>query len=699
LTHDIEDHISPQPTSEIFVPEAERLANPEEFQPSFEPSTLETIPQAQPSIPFPPAPSFCIINLREGCYRISYRPNSELHIYNGTFRVDRSEGNTTTISGDFYQFLNPIIGPPSTLSDLLEDVTAPLITRPIPIPPIPIPHIPFGIPVYPRNRYYSYLKVVGIQLNTKLGKCNLTLTVEEYLYTQPPVGSFDGSFATTANRTFTVVLSPKAPPVGFTSSHFEGKLYEGGMEKGSFSMGWVSPFFRKATLEVAVLQGATAPQPVPAATGSGTEDFRTVFATCGWDVNAVINQTPLAVPPGINPNACWTAAALHDLMTTTVHSTDTHLDKVWHLHVLVVLGTLGCGRGIMFDSIGVPREGVASFCNDGYPSSESSNFGTAANQRQQDVPRAFMRSACHESGHGFNQIHQNATEEGEPGSDNSIMTTTPEVADVLGGLTTGDPGVFPTNIVLRFNRHVRHHMIHFPDMVVRPGGMSFGTGHNTTVPQSDMNRHYFSAEQLELKVSPKAKRVKLGEPLPVDWQIVNSSKVNIPVPNNISIEAQHSYISIYDPNGHSKLMKSFMIQTDTVRMQELKPGDKVESKALLFWSPNGFAFETPGRHIIELKTIWNYAGVQYGVRATTQVWCDYPISERDNEVASILLNEDVGKFIALGGGASHLEEAVSRIEKVKSAHSDHPAYRSIMSLEHEARNRGTGKGETKKKGE
>ena len=249
-----------------------------------------------------------------------------------------------------------------------------------------------------------------------------------------------------------MVLSPRVPPFGFTGSYFEGKLYEGGVEKGSFHMGWVSKFFRKATLEVAVLQGAIAPQPVPAAGGSGTEDFNTVFATCGWNVNAVVNPQPLPVPAGVNPNDCWTTAALHDLMTTTVHSTDTHLDKVWHLHVLVVPGKLGCGRGVMFDTIGVPREGVASFCKDGYPSSESSNFGTAADQRQQDIPRAFLRSASHESGHGFNQIHQNVTEEGETGSDNSIMTTTPEVADVLGGPTTGEPGVFPTDIALKFNR-------------------------------------------------------------------------------------------------------------------------------------------------------------------------------------------------------------------------------------------------------
>lgn len=48
--------------------------------------------------------------------------------------------------------------------------------------------------------------------------------------------------------------------------------------------------------------------------------------------------------------------------------------------------------------------------------------------------------------------------------------------------------------------------------------------------------------------------------------------------------------------------------------------------------------------------------------------------------ATLASAQDVGKFIALGGGASHLEEAVSRIEKLKK-HPDHPAHLSIMNLE------------------
>jgi len=497
----------------------------------------------------------------------------------------------------------------------------------------------------------------------------MTLSMEEYVYTQPPPGSYDGSFPSTPTRTVTVVLTQKGSPFGFGSPYFEGSLYEGGIEKGSFTMGWVSPYFRKATLEIATLQGAVAPAPV------GAEDFHSVFETAGWDVNAVLNPNPLSVPGGVNPNACWSSADLHNLMTSTVHTSDTHLDTVWHLHVLVVPAAMGCGRGIMFDTINVPREGVASFCDDGYPTSQSANFGTAANQKQRDVPRAFLRSACHEVGHGFNQQHQEITSFGEPGADNSIMTTTPSVADVLGG----PPGVFPDNINLGFNDHVRHHLIHFPDPAVRPGGMTFGTGHSSTVPQSDLDRYFFTPDEMELSVQAMKNRIKIGEPCEVDLELTNKSNVDIPTPTDIGTEAQHTYITIENPHGDLRLMKSFVIQTDNVTIEPLKPGGKIKAHATIFWSSQGFAFEIPGNHTIEVKTIWNYQGFQCGVKATTDVWLDFPTSDKDNETASLLLHQDVGKFVALGG-APHLDEAVSRIDKAKAINPEHPGYKSMSKL-------------------
>src|SRR5262249_47454166 len=193
------------------------------------------------------------------------------------------------------------------------------------------------------------------------------------------------------------------------------------------TLAWVSKYFRRATLEIDTLTGAVPPAPVPDGSG-GMEFFDTVFGRTGWQLKVVSDQTNVPVPSGVVPTDFWSSADLHNLMTT-VRNPSTNLDTEWHVHLVVVPAKLGCSRGVMYDQIGVPREGCASFSDDGYPTSDSSNFGTAANKKQRDIPRAYLRSATHEVTHTLNQIHQ----EQETTADNSTITTTPSVADVLGG--------------------------------------------------------------------------------------------------------------------------------------------------------------------------------------------------------------------------------------------------------------------------
>src|SRR6266851_4988501 len=678
MPHDAANHTTPEPGetehdhdpsgatsspgASAAVPMAEALPGGEGATTPIAPNPALPItpPQPNPAIPLPPF-HLCKINLKQGCYRITFRPNSGINIYTGTLRVDKF-GGKTTISGDLYRFLRfPLPLPLPTSPSTRFPVAAPSLGPP-PVSPS-IFAIPLGIPIYARNKYYSYLKVTNIQFSPVLsaGPCTVTLTAQEYVYTQPPAGSFNGTFPPApGTRTVAIVLSPTTAPAGFSGPYFEGRLLQGGVDQGSFTMGRVSNFFRKATVEVDTLTGAVAPVAVPAISGGGTEDIKTVFATAGWDIAVVYDQTNVPVPAGVTATNCWSSADLHALMLS-VRNPATNLDTEWHMHLVVVPAKMGCGRGVMYDTIGVPREGVASFSDDGYPTTDSSNFGTAANQKQRNVPRAFMRSASHELGHGFNQIHQ----EQEGGGDNSIMTTSPGVADFLGGPATGAPGVFPTDINLGFNEHVRHHLVHFPDIVVRPGGMTFGTGHGSTVPEADKNRHYFSTEELELRLDPEHTGINLGEPLRLTWELVNNSATPIPAPTDISIEAQHAFITVINSHGDSKPMASFVIQTEGVKIAELQPQKSLEAETRVFWSARcGFAFDTPGRYQIEVRVLWGIAGAQLGVKASTQVWVNYPQTPADNEAAATLLHHEVGMYVALGGGAKHLTEAVSRLTNV-----------------------------------
>ena len=190
------------PEGAPFVPLAEPVATGFESGTEFTPNPEGPIgpegpfPFPQPQFPplpgpWPWPPRFCFINLQTGCYRITFTPGPKFPFpfpvrfwYEGTMRVD-TVGSTTTMSGDLYLYRwIPIV------------VEGPVF-QPL-----------YDIPIYPRNRYSSYLKVINIQKSPifTTGPCQLTLTAEEYFYTQPPAGSFNGTFPPApGSRTVTIV--------------------------------------------------------------------------------------------------------------------------------------------------------------------------------------------------------------------------------------------------------------------------------------------------------------------------------------------------------------------------------------------------------------------------------------------------------------------------------------------------------------
>lgn len=123
-------------------------------------------------------------------------------------------------------------------------------------------------------------------------------------------------------------------------------------------------------------------------------------------------------------------------------------------------------------------------------------------------------------------------------------------------------------------------------------------------------------------------------------------------------------------------MPSFVIQTDHVKVETLEPDAKPRTASTrLFWSSQGFAFPEPGHYEVEVRIIWTYDGVPFGVRRSIAVWVNYPQTTVDNEAAASLLHPEVGMYVALGGGAAHLAEAVTRLERVAAlgGEGDQPA--------------------------
>ena len=603
---------------------------------------------------------FCRTRLAEGCYTLSFVPiNSSIFStrYRGTMRFE-SDPTGYTFSGDLYshRMLDQVI-----INDPIQ------LVRQMALEPrrFDFAHAAARtsvIPIYKRGDYYSYLKGTNAMLfgfPSLGGECSFTLTFDEFVYNHPATG-FDGNFNANPTRTVRFVMKKTS-----TSGLYTGDAYAGAVKIGTVSMRWVSSYFRRAKLQTHTLDGAVAPAAV------NGENFRTVFANAGWDLTVVDGGT-ISMPStiaGQSATDCWSTSNLHRLMESVPGYDPTDLDTVWRSHLLAVQAELGCSRGVMFDSSGdlndIGREGSSTFSDDGYNASDSANFGAVEDELQRNVPRAFLRSASHEVGHAFNQIHQSF----EGGNDNSIMTTTPSVADVLaaGGQT------FPDDILMAFNDTVKQHLKHYPDPAVRPGAMSFfGSAVGAPEPAD-----VAWIETLEVEVRPSTSNVRLGEPLSLTWKLTNTGKRPVPVPEDLTTRALISRVSVTDSDGKVTFMRPLDLETcSRIRLVALEPGASLTGETVLCYGRDGFAMEKPGRHTVEVIVLWELAGVPVAAAGEADVWVAYPRSDQENQVAALLLDPDVGRAVALRD-ISRNKRAASRIRDAVRASRTHPAHAAI----------------------
>jgi hypothetical protein len=330
-----------------------------------------------------------------------------------------------------------------------------------------------------------------------------------------------------------------------------------------------------------------------------------------------------------------------------------NLDREWRVHMLVVPARLGCDRGIMYDFLGAPREGCVTYSDDGYPAAESAHFGSATDMRQRDVPRAYLRSAIHEITHTFNQIHQ----ELEGGRDNSIMTSTPAVADVLAGLGTGAPGVFPDQIDLAMNPVVRNHLVHMPDPIVRPGGWPFNSWRQAGFPQAT-NR---AGAGLRLTVAGPRAGIVLGSPVELAWTLTNDSGRTVVTPGDITLEGPFTSLWIVDDQEHERPYTPVVAICESAVLGDLADGASVTAAHRLFWGADGFAFPGPGRYRVVLAVRWVAGGEPVTVGSEWALTVTEPATTADREAAELALDPEVGLWVALGGDAYHLGEATKRL--------------------------------------
>jgi len=142
--------------------------------------------------------------------------------------------------------------------------------------------------------------------------------------------------------------------------------------------------------------------------------------------------------------------------------------------------------------------------------------------------------------------------------------------------------------------------------------MNFGSGHGTTVPESDQERFYLDEELAELKLVPKASRVKLGEPLPLSGSCTTRPALAFRYLGTSASQGSTAH-HVVNLTASALYMPSFEIRTDASSLQDLAPASTCR-RDNLFWSSNGFAFEIPVASRRNFVSLWSDRGRPFGVQ-------------------------------------------------------------------------------------
>lgn len=385
-------------------------------------------------------------DLKSGSYLITYKPSaSNSPLYKGPLRVT-SNDESTFISGDLYN---------GTVEPNPAD----------------------GSPVLPRENYWAFLRTTKLVPGEQRA---FSINAEYWAFEgieRRPGGNVTKWAGKATDDGYIVDLAPTTAPNGYPDpeNYFEGdvKIASSGAVVGHFTMGWVSSFVRRITVEIGTVSGLEVPQ----TDTSDTRPWKTVFGDVGYDIKVSVGKTDIPEPENSMGPGYFSNEQQHEAMLKNRSPTD--FDKEWKYYLLVVRKIVDTPRGSMIDETGryngIPREGtcIASEWIVGtYPNGTTDNTNpwpdSVRGKKFVELHDSWYRTALHEVGHFFNLVHPDVFS-------NDLMTDTASFVDAGADGTTEKP--FPENItpeVMRFTDASKFLMQHRPDTHVRPGWVNFG---------------------------------------------------------------------------------------------------------------------------------------------------------------------------------------------------------------------------------
>jgi len=576
--------------------------------------------------------------LVQGCYLACFTTGSgvETHHYDGTLRVHIHD-REVLVSGDLYE--RPANG-----------------DKPDP---------ENGIPILRLDNYRFYLKSKETQPATIETGLKFKLFFCEFKRTSTNPRDF--KWTETGPRT--VNLKQTNPPDGeaFPDADNEPLYLNGsvtdtqGEEIGSFSLGWVDHYLRRARLKIARVafkeNGSQQKSEVPWDNGV-TEKLATwqsVLGDVGWKLDLPAPGEVVEISEeGIGEE--WDAGELHKQMLELRNLNTTNTD--WCYHLLCVPKIVE-NYGLMFDdtdtdfqSNELPREGFAVSSHIEYP--DEARWGIARAKRCGQALIPYFRTAVHEIAHAMGLQHEH-----QPNG-RRIMSETA----VLHEASTAESGkTVPERILFSFSEASAKRLRHMPDIWVRPGGIPFDESSidYSYSPISTGDR-LVEAQGLRLEVFPLLKQVPYGAPVRINYRLTNVSGRNVAISPSLSLKSGCVKGEVIDADGTERRFSSilhFERLSDPARAtRSLGPGKSVLESMTLVQGRGGALFPKPGEHQIRIEVFSRDArGRRSGRVGQTRVWI-VPACDAGTTRCGKTVSENPRTLIALAIRGDHCKDSI-----------------------------------------
>jgi hypothetical protein len=496
---------------------------------------------------------------------------------------------------------------------------------------LPGPKPAQGIPILPRSRYRYYVRVTTLPETFYFGS-TFTLGFELWRYTAPNSWALES--------TLTAEMTRMTAPAGYASpaDYAEGDVKNASATVvGRLTMGWLSTYFRKCTVEIDNVNGSEQ----PTISGAG-HTWKTVMDAAGWDITVQLSDTNVAEPSGNS----WSDAEMHAAMLA--RRSATNLDTEWHYHVLAVKNIDSTPRGIMYDvggtdSNNVPREGIGIASH----WTIDPTWGTVGGQRFGTAKAPYFRTAIHEIGHAMGLVHNFA--------DHGFMCT----SDVIAAAGTASMP-FPSNVQWAYHADDLKKLRHYPDPFVRPGAVAFGGASVATPPIAPTDLEV-DVDGLVLEVKPLLNEVPLGAPVRVGISLVNRSGHAMRVPSDLSLKGEFVSGYVLDPSGAMRSFRTVIRCIEEHPFRVLGPGEAMEDSMTLMRGAEGALFGAPGLHYVVVEVQWDTDSVTARVAGTASVLVTGATDANHAAAAhKVLATPDAHLVLAIGG--DHLTDGIDAIQ-------------------------------------